>query len=110
MSLSIEWTATALQSLEAVLEYTITEFGEAQVRKLRSQIFRTVKRLSVYPQMGAVEPFSSKTQYEYRGALVIKEIKIIYRVVEDRILIIYVKNARLDEKTMLFELRRQYRK
>lgn len=101
MSSHIEWTATAQQSLEYVFEYTYGEFGERQLRRLHRQILNTVRRIVSFPQMGPVESFSKLTGKEYRGVIVIKEIKVIYSIIPDGIRIEYIKNTRLDEATLL---------
>ena len=77
MNSHIEWTATAQQSLEAVFEYTYSEFGERQLRKLHRQILSTVRRIAAFPLIGPMESFSRLLDKEYRGILVIKEVKII---------------------------------
>jgi plasmid stabilization system protein ParE len=101
MSLRIEWTPTAQQSLIDVFEYTYGEFGEYQLRKLRLKILKTARRIAAFPTMGTVEPYSVKAKVEYRSMMVIPEIRIIYCVMDNFIQIEYVKNARLDDETML---------
>lgn len=99
MSSHIEWTATAQQSLEDVFEYR--EFGERQLKKLHGLIVQSVRRLAAFPQMAPVESFSRLLDKEYRGAVVIKEVKVIYSIIPDGIRIEYIKNTRLDEATLL---------
>ena len=55
MSLRIEWTPVALQSLSDVFEYTFEEFGERQVRKLTSQIYKVTNRISQFPLTGTLD-------------------------------------------------------
>ena len=105
MSLRIEWTASALQSLLDVFEYTYGEFGELQLRRLRRKIIKTTQSISAFPQMGVVDPISDKLGIEYRSMMVIPEIKIIYCIMDDFIQIEYVKNSRLDDMTMLMNMR-----
>lgn len=54
MSLRIEWTPSALQSLLEVYEYTCDEFGETQMKKLRRKIDSTIRRIASFPQIGSV--------------------------------------------------------
>lgn len=101
MSLRIEWTAVALQSLSDVLEYTYEEFGERQARKLTSQIYKVANRLSAYPMMGMVdEDCFEEFGVEYRHIVVISEISLLYTIVNDTLFIEYVRNARLDDSTV----------
>ena len=101
MNLRIVWTPSALQSLLDVFEYTHSEFGEYQLRRLRRKVTKATNRIAVYPKMGLVDPISEKIGVEYRSILVIPEIKIIYCVLQDTIQIEYVKNSRIDDETML---------
>ena len=101
MNLRIEWTHTALQSLEEVFEYTFEEFGERQVRKLTSQIYQVVRRLAAYPLMGAVDEESTEEfGVEYRRIVVISEISLLYTIVGDTLFIEYVRNVRMDDLTV----------
>ena len=51
--------------------------------------------------MAPVESFSRLLDKEYRGAVVIKEVKAIYSIIPDGIRIEYIKNTCLDEATLL---------
>jgi len=44
---------------------------------------------------------------EYRSILVISEIKLLYTVSEDTLFIEFVKNARMDDATMLEKLNQE---
>lgn len=101
MSLTIEWTAIALQSLSEVFDYTFEEFGERQVRKLTSQIYKTTRRISAFPNLGKVDELCTEEfGVEYRSVVVISEISLLYTVVGDTLYIEYVRNARLDDATV----------
>ncbi len=104
MSLRIEWTPSALQSLLDVYEYTCEEFGESQLKKLRMKIDAATRRIAAFPQIGQVEPYSARMGMEIRGLMVISQIKIVYCVMPDFIQIEYIKNNRLDDETMLWNM------
>ena len=105
MNLHILWTPIALQSLSEVFEYTFEEFGERQLRKLTSQIYAAIRRISAYPQLGKFEDeISDDTGIEFRSTIVISEIKLYYTVSGDTLYVEYVKNARMDDTTMLTKL------
>ena len=105
MNLQIRWTPVALQSLSEVLEYTFEEFGESQLRKLINQIYAVVRRVEVFPFLGKQETeLIEATGVEYRSVIVIKEIKLLYTIVDDTIFIEFIKNTRLDDATMLAKL------
>lgn len=110
MSLQVRWTLAASQSLSEVLEYTIENFGERQLRKLTNRINSTISRVELFPYLGKSETVLSELLgLNYRSAVVIKEIKIYYSIMKDVVYIEYVKNVRLDDNTMLNRLRESTR-
>ncbi len=106
MKLQTKWTPVALQSLSEVLTYTYREFGSARLVRLRQQISTTARRLESFPRSGKKELIiSERTGIDYRSALVIKGIKLIYSLTEDTVFIEYVKNVRQDDATILARLK-----
>lgn len=102
MSLQIQWTPIALQSLSEVFEYTHKTFGERQLRKLTRQIHDVTHRLVSFPLLGKHEEnLIEATNIEYRSIVVISEIKLLYTISDNSLFIEYVKNARMDDATML---------
>ena len=101
MNLKTRWSATALQSLAEVLQYTLDEHGEGQYNKLRRQVMDAVRRIAQSPFSAVVEPISEKVGFELRGYKVIPRIKIIYSIIDNTVYIEYIKNTWLSEKTML---------
>lgn len=101
MNLNIEWTAVALQSLSEVFDYTYEEFGERQVRKLISQIYKTTRRIAAFPGIGKIDDLCTEEfGVEYHSIVVISEISLLYTVLGDTIFIEYVRNARQDDETV----------
>ena len=102
MSLPIQWTPIALQSLSKVFDYTFEEFGEKQLRILSDKITTVANRIATFPQIGKVEEsLSRRLNIEYRSISVIHEINLIYTIHNDVIFIEYVKNNRQDDATIL---------
>lgn len=109
MSLHIQWTHVALLSLSEVFEYTFEKFGERQLRKLKTQISSTARCIATFPGLGKRETDLLKaTGIEYRSVLVISQIKLLYTVSENTLFIEFVKNARMDDSTMLEKLNQNY--
>ena len=105
MSLPIKWTPIAQQSLSEVIVYTFEEFGERQLKKLTSRIYKAVSRISSFPLSGKLEnELFEATGIEYRSIVVISEIKLLYTVNEETVYIEFVKNTRMDDATMLKKL------
>ena len=108
MNLHIQWTPIALLSLSEVFKYTFEEFGERQLRRLQTQISSTARRIATFPGLGKHESdLIRATGIEYRSILVISEIKLLYTVSEDMLFIEFVKNARMDDTTMLEKLNQE---
>lgn len=102
MSLPIQWTPIALQSLSKVFDYTFEEFGEKQLRILSDKITTAANRIATFPQIGKVEEsLSRRLNIEYRSISVIHEINLIYTIHNDVLFIEYVKNNRQDDATIL---------
>ena len=102
MSLRIEWTRIALQSLSDVFDYTFEVFGEQQLEKMRTQIHETARIIATFPQAGKTEALLTEALgSEYRSMVVIKEIKLIYTITADAVFIEYVKNNRQDDSTII---------
>ena len=105
MNLQIRWTSVALQSLSEVLEYTYETFGEQQLHKLTSQITTTCYQIAAFPQSGKrEEDLADATGIDYRSIIVISEIKLLYTTNDETLFIEFVKNARMDDATMLAKL------
>lgn len=102
MSLQIQWTPIALQSLSEVFEYTYKTFGERQLRKLTRRIHDVTHRLVSFPLLGKREEnLIEATNIEYRSIVVISEIKLLYTISDNSLFIEYVKNTKMDDATML---------
>jgi len=108
MNLRIQWTPIALLSLSEVFEYTFEEFGERQLRWLKTQISTTARRIATFPGLGKREAdLVEATGIEYRSIHVISEIKLLYTVSDDSIFIEFIKNAQMDDSTMLEKLNQE---
>lgn len=102
MNLHTEWTHTALLSLSNVFEYTFQEFGEKQLNILVGKINSTIDKLTIFPKLGQRNDYLSEIiGIEIRSIKVIKEIKILYVIRNETIIIEYVKNTRQDDNKVL---------
>ena len=105
MSLRIEWTRIALQSLSDVLEYTYEYFGTEQLTKLRHKITSTAQMLSTFPYAGKVEDeYSEHLGVEYRSMVVIHEIKLFYTITDETLFLEFVKDTRQDDITVIRQI------
>ena len=105
MNLRILWTPVALLSLSEVFEYTFEEFGERQLRRLKTKISSTARRIASFPGLGKHEADLARTTgIDYRSISVISKIKLLYTVSDGTLFIELVKNAQMDDATMLEKL------
>ena len=105
MSLQIQWTRIALQSLSEVFDYTFTSFGKRQLLKLSKRINSTTRTISFFPNLGKFEKkLYRKTGIEYHSIVVIKEIKMYYTFNNGILFVEYIKNTRMDDSTMLTKI------
>jgi len=102
MSLQIQWTHIALQSLSEVSDYTFFEFGKRQLRKLSNRINSTTRHISFFPLLGKHEKkLSQQIGVEYHSIVIIKEIKLYYTISNNILFVEYIKNTKMDDTTML---------
>ena len=58
----IEWSIKAQESLDERFEYTLNTFGEKTAQRFYEKVFKDVKRLETFPEIGFPEPLLSKGQ------------------------------------------------
>jgi toxin ParE1/3/4 len=94
------WTTPALQDMEEIAEYiALDNFGAAQ--KLIQKIFSGVERLEQHPNSGRRPPELKKTLY---GEIIIGPCRIFYKVVNDKVYILYImRGERMLRKYLLDE-------
>ena len=89
------WTPQAIEMADSILRYTANTFGKAQADKLRLTFAKLAQQLESFPYMGALEPYLTDLQKEYRFISVFKVLKIIYHVADaDHLYIVAVWNCR----------------
>jgi plasmid stabilization system protein ParE len=98
------WNEKASLQLEAHIDYALTEFGRKAVNNWYKDIRRIESRLSILPRSFTQEPLLADRGKEYRGAILMKNFKLIhyYDETED---IVYI-DAILDMRMHPVRLRR----
>lgn len=104
--MQIEWTDIALDSLKDVIEYTKEQFGDSQVKIISHKILNTIDCITSLPTAFPLEPLLTRKKPIYRSAIVIKELKIVYRqMTNDHILVLFVWNTRMSAREVKKRLR-----
>ena len=83
------WTEPALLDLEEIAEYIALDDPLAASRYLQ-KVFDSVERLEAHPQSGKRVPELSGTPYR---EVVIPPCRVIYRVEDDKIYVLYVMRS-----------------
>jgi plasmid stabilization system protein ParE len=99
MLYNIEWLDDARTSLDAEMEYVYAEFGLAALRKFYGDLLERVSQLQVFPRIGIRCRNLDYRGYEMR-ILHVKKISVVYSIVGDTILILYIWNNRQDPEQL----------
>ncbi len=83
------WTDPALQDIDEIAEYIALDNISA-ARKLVQKIFLTVERLEQHPNSGRKPPELKRPSYR---EVIVGPCRIFYRVVSDKVYILYVMRA-----------------
>lgn len=99
MEVKVLWTDFALSQLESIYDYYKYKASTRVAKKLVRLIVETSISLQTNPLIGIKEPLLSERVYEYRG-LIVKKYKIIYRFVDNRVIIVSVFDCRQNPKAI----------
>ncbi len=84
--MKIIWTDFAIKNLKIIFDYYSVNAGKQVAHKIRKQILNSVKQLVNNPNSGQLELNLEEKPEKYRY-LVVRNYKLIYRVVENQIII-----------------------
>lgn len=90
MDYRIEWSPEAVEDIEAIAEY-IARDSEMYASSVVSTMLDAVKRLSSFPRIGRRVPEMAD---ESIRELFVYSYRLIYRILDDRILIVAVIHGR----------------
>lgn len=103
MSKKIVLSEMAYYDIETIFSY-ISQDSKQAAEKLRVNIYESIKKLSDFPEMGAVIPEEDApgAQRGYRR-IVITPYSVFYRVLEDRIVIARILHGRQNWMQSIFD-------
>jgi toxin ParE1/3/4 len=103
MSKKIVLSEMAYYDIETIFSYISQDIKQA-AEKLRVNIYEGIKKLSDFPEMGAVIPEEDApgAQRGYRR-IVITPYSVFYRVLEDRIVIARILHGRQNWMQSIFD-------
>ena len=95
MAYKIEWLDKARQSLDAEMEYVYSEFGRHTLSKVYDELNERVLQLLMFPRLGVRSEDLDYHGYEMR-MLHVKKVSVIYTIIDNTVLILYVWNNQQD--------------
>jgi plasmid stabilization system protein ParE len=84
VTLEIFWTKRADKKLGKICDYLYEVWGEKSCRNFKQRINQVVNLLSDFPNIGTMEVNKRKI----RGILVVRQVKMFYKVVNNRLIIL----------------------
>ncbi|GGO66150.1 type II toxin-antitoxin system RelE/ParE family toxin [Bowmanella pacifica] len=93
------WTEPALQELNAIAEYIALD-NPAAASQLVKEVFDKTNRLESFPQSGRIPPELPNSVYR---EVVVPPCRILYRVDESWVLIIYVMREERQLRAYMLE-------
>ena len=97
--MKIVWTDFAIRNLKDIFEYYSIEVNKKLAHKIRKQILESSKQLIKNPNSGSVELNLIDLNKNYRY-LIIGNYKLIYRIVDNKIIINDVFDTRQNPTKM----------
>lgn len=104
--MKILWTDFAIKNLKDIFSYYATKANKNVAHKIRKQILTSTKQLIHTPELGQIE-FNLVELNQGHRYLVCRNYKIIYKIVDDQIIINDIFDTRQDPIKMNDEKRNQ---
>jgi toxin ParE1/3/4 len=99
------WTEPALADLEAIADYIALDNPTA-ARRLVGRVFESVERLARFPNSGKRPPELPRSPYR---EIVVTPCRVLYRVEDDAVFLLYVMRAERLLRRFLLEERNRIR-
>ncbi len=105
--MKVIWQRLADQQLQEIYE-RLTAFNLRAAQALYAEIFDRVDKLSVFPEMAAMERLLEEREEKYRSLVIKKRYKVIYRVDfrYDEIHIVSVWDCRRDPQALTVSVKK----
>ena len=103
--MKIIFTDTAKKHLKSIYQYYRKEASLKVAKSIKDNILTDIGKLKNHPQIGSEETFLSPLKQEYKK-LVTGNYKVIYRIVDNYIVIDTLFDTRQEPKELLKKLKR----
>ncbi|MFC2188337.1 type II toxin-antitoxin system RelE/ParE family toxin [Fulvivirgaceae bacterium LMO-SS25] len=97
--MEIIWTDSAIRNLKDIFAYYSTKANKNVAHKIRRQILESSKQLKNTPHSGPIEPNLTRLKKDHRY-LVSGNYKLIYRIIDNQVIINDVFDTRQNPSKM----------
>ncbi len=104
--MKIIWTDFAIENLKDIFDFYSTTVNKKVANKIKQEIFKSVKLLVRYPELGQVELYLERLDEGYRYILS-SNYKVIYKIQDENIIISDVFDVRQNPIKMNDERRKE---
>ncbi len=104
--MKIIWTDFAIENLKDIFDFYSITVNKKVANKIKKDIFKSVKLLVRYPELGQIELYLEKLNEEHRYILS-GNYKVIYKIQDENIIISDVFDVRQNPTRMNDESRKE---
>lgn len=97
--MKIVWTNSAIRNLKEIFDYYSTKVNNKLAHKIRRQILKSSKQLKHNPNSGPIEPNLKRLNKNHKY-LVSGNYKLIYRIIDNQVIINDVFDTRQNPSKM----------
>lgn len=98
------WSEKAENTLKQTADYILEKFGENNRNNFIKEVYKIVKLLEKNPNLGKIEPLLVDFPEMYRSIVLNFLNKIIYRVEDDKILIVALWDVRREPMNNVYSI------
>ena len=98
----IIWKPRAIRQLNAIIDYSVPEFGMVAFKRMDKRIQEIEKRLEMFPESYTIEPLLKNDKVVFRYCTLRKRHKLIYHysAVKDTVYIDDIWDMKMNPKTL----------
>lgn len=105
--MKVIWSPRAKESLKRTVRYVLLSFGEKPAEKLTKRVLQVEKTLTIYPDIGTIEPLLVNYPKSYRSIVINSINKLVFYVIYDTIIIVAFWDTRREPKALIKDLEDQ---
>ncbi|MBQ0075057.1 MAG: type II toxin-antitoxin system RelE/ParE family toxin [Prevotella sp.] len=103
--MKVIWTPTAIKTVKELLEYRRAFYGPTHIKRTKGMIASAGRYLSDNPHLGQIEPLLEHVEGNYRRFMIERNLKLIYKIQDNNVYIMFLWNTYKNPDGMLNLLR-----